>query len=123
MEFALITFSDPKYLRVYRNRTGWDLPILIDRERSVYRQFGYGRGSVRRVYGIRALRRYVEIFWQRGVRDYHRSTEDPLQLGGNAVIDPDGVASWIYRGEGPDDRPTVEDLLAAVEQAGSDNRT
>ncbi len=117
VEVALITFSDPKYLRAYRGRTGWDRPILVDTDRSVYRQFGYDRGSVWRVYGWRVLRRYAQIFRRDGFGDYEKATEDTLQLGGNAVIDPGGATSWVYRGAGPDDRPSVDELIERVEQA------
>ncbi len=117
VEFALTTFSDPKYLPAYRRRTGWDLPILIDADRTVYRQFGYGRGSLWRVYGFRVVRRYAEIFRRRGFGDYRIATEDTLQLGGNVVIDGTGVAAWVYRGAGPDDRPTVDEILDQVNRA------
>jgi hypothetical protein len=117
VELALVTFSDPKYLRAYRGRTGWDEPILIDADRSVYRQFGYGRGAPWRVYGWRALRRYAQIFRGEGFGGYEKATEDTLQLGGNAVIDPDGATSWVFKGAGPDDRPSVDELIDRVEAA------
>lgn len=117
VELVLTTFSDPKYLRAYRRRTGWDLPILIDADRRVYQQFGYGRGSLWRVYGLRVLRQYAQIFRRRGFGDYRIATEDTLQLGGNVVIDGTGVVAWVYRGAGPDDRPTVDEILDRVNQA------
>ena len=119
VEFALITFSDPKYLRAYRAGTGWTHPILIDVDRVSYRQFGYDRGSVLRVYGWSVLRRYWRILRRDGLRAYRLATEDTLQLGGNVVIGPDGAVSWVYRGEGPDDRPATELLIAEVEKARS----
>jgi hypothetical protein len=117
VDVALITFSDPKYLRSYRHRTGWHHPVLIDTERTVYRQFGYKRGSQWRVYGWKALRQYASIIRRDGVGVLDRATEDTLQLGGNAVIGPDGTTTWIYRGAGPDDRPTFDEILAEVRRA------
>ncbi len=112
-----MTFSDPKYLRAYRARTGWPYPILVDVERTLYRRFGYGRGSLGRVYGWAVLRRYWRILRRDGLRAYHLATEDTLQLGGNVVIGPDGLVSWVYRGSGPDDRPPPEQIIAEVEKA------
>ena len=122
VEFALVTFSDPKYLRAYRARTGWTHTILVDESRDLYRRFGYGRGPVRRVYAWAVLRQYWRIFRRDGFGDYQAATEDTLQLGGNAVIGPNGAISWIYRGHGPDDRPSVRTILLEVEKARSHHR-
>ncbi len=115
--FALITFSDPKYLRAYRQRTGWHQPILTDHDRSIYRLFDYGRGSVWRVYGWKVIKRYATLLRNRSVGPLERATEDTLQLGGDVVIAPDGSVQWIYHGEGPDDRPTVDNLISQVRKA------
>ncbi|NNF53752.1 MAG: hypothetical protein HKN03_04830 [Acidimicrobiales bacterium] len=117
VEFALITFSDPKYLRAYRQRTGWDLPILTDADRAIYRMFDYGRGSVWRVYGWKVIRQYVMLLRSRSLGRMEKATEDTLQLGGNVVIAPDGSVQWVYRGAGPDDRPTVDELISQVQEA------
>ncbi len=114
VDFALLTFSDPKYLRAYRSRTGWQHPILTDADLNVYHQFGYERGSVWRVWGWRVFRRYFQIIRKEGFGGLTKTTEDTLQLGGNAVIGPDGSAAWIYHGAGPDDRPSVDTLIAQV---------
>jgi hypothetical protein len=39
---------------------------------------------------------------------------DPRQLGGDAVVDRDGRVSYIFRGTGPNDRPAIADLIAAI---------
>jgi len=120
VDFALVTFSDPKYLRAYRNRTGWEYPILTDQDLTVYHQFDYQRGSVWRVWGWRVFLRYASIIRKDGfgaLRNASSTKEDTLQLGGNAVIDAQGLATWIYRGAGPDDRPTVDELLLQVKAA------
>ena len=117
VELALVTFTDPKYLRAYRRRTGWNHSILIDQDLSTYRQFGYGRGSMWRIYGWRALQRYYSILRRDGLGTLERATEDTLQLGGNVVIGPEGTTSWVYRGAGPDDRPSFDRLLTEVQRA------
>lgn len=121
--FALITFSDPKYLRAYRQRTGWDLPILTDADRSVYRMFDYRRGSVWRVWGWKVIKRYVTLLRSGRVGRMEKATEDTLQLGGNVVIAPDGSVQWVYRGAGPDDRPSVDDIISQVQQARESAKT
>jgi hypothetical protein len=44
-----------------------------------------------------------------------RPTEDTLQLGGDFVIGRDGTLVYGFWGEGPDDRPTVDQLFDAVQ--------
>ena len=69
-----------------------------------------------RVWGWKAGRRYVEIFRESGFGGLRAPTEDTLQLGGDFVIAPDGTLAWGFWGEGPDDRPSVDDLVRAVQQ-------
>ena len=44
-------------------------------------------------------------------------TEDALQLGGDFVIGVDGALVWGHWSDGPDDRPAVDELIAAVAAA------
>ena len=114
-EVVLITFTDPAQLIDYQSINDLPFTILVDHDRHTYTAFGLGRGSVRRVWGWRAFRRYVEIIGNRGLAGVGRPTEDTLQLGGDFVIGPDGVLAWGYWGEGPDDRPSVDELIAATD--------
>ena len=121
-EVVLVTFTDAESLVDYRRRNDVRYRVLIDPDRAAYVAFGFGRGSVGRVWGRRALGRYVELY-RRARRDgvsfrLKRPTEDTLQLGGDVVIGPDGRLAWIFRGAGPDDRPPVDDLVAAAAAAG-----
>lgn len=71
----------------YRSRNHVRLPILLDPDRSAYRAFGLDRGSVARVWGL------------------------------DFVVGPDGKLVWGFWGQGPDDRPDVDELIEAVENA------
>lgn len=124
---VLITFTDAQNLDGYRMANELPFPILMDTDRSAYRAFGLGRGSVGRVYGHRAAVRYLQIFRDAyrsgGVPDRHtvkrlagviRPTEDPLQLGGDFLVGPDGRLAYGFWGRGPDDRPNVDELVGAI---------
>lgn len=111
---ALVTFSTPARARDHRDRLELPFPVLVDPDRSVYRAYGLGRGSVGRVWGGRTLRRYAEIVARGGVAGLRRPSEDTLQLGGDFVIAPDGTLAWGFWSEGPDDRPTVDELVDVV---------
>jgi hypothetical protein len=111
-EVVVVTFARQRVLAGYRTRYVAPLTVLSDETRGTYRAFGFGRGSVRRVWGWRALRRYAQLV--RSGRHDVGIGGDTLQLGGNVVIDRQGRVAWLFRGTGPDDRPTVDELVTVV---------
>lgn len=114
VDVVLVTFTDPSNLDWYRSVNELSFPILIDEDRSAYRAFGLGRGSVARVWGWRMLKRYAEIARTDGLRNLRSPSEDTLQLGGDFVIGPDGRLVYGFWGAGPDDRPLVDELIDAA---------
>ena len=115
-DVALITFSDPRQLDPYQDIHGLPFPILVDRDRSAYRAYGLGRGSLGRVWGWSTLRGYVGILGETGLGRLSRATEDTRQLGGDFVIAADGTLAWGFWSSGPADRPSVDELIV---QAGA----
>ena len=111
---ALITFTDARNLTAYTKRNELPFPVLVDPDRSTYRAFGLGRGTVWRVWGIKAAMRYLQILRTDGLSGLRRPTEDTLQLGGDFIISPDGTLAYGFWGDGPDDRPSVDQLVDAV---------
>jgi hypothetical protein len=116
-DVVLVTFTDPTNLVGYQTKHQFPFPVLTDPTRAVYQAYGFPRGSVWRVYGWKVVRKYLEIFRESGFRRLDRATEDTLQLGGDVVIDAQGNLAWGFWGDGPDDRPSVDDLVAAVRSA------
>jgi peroxiredoxin len=116
-EVVLITFTDIISLTEYQWSNELPYPVLTDPRRETYRAYGLGRGSVRRVWGTRATKRYIELVRESGLGALRKPTEDTLQLGGDFVIGPDGNLAWGFWGDGPDDRPSVDDLVIAVRDA------
>jgi hypothetical protein len=46
-----------------------------------------------------------------------REGQDLLQLGGDAIVDPDGSVRWLHLSTQPDDRPTIEELQHQMHRA------
>ena len=113
-EVVLVTFTEPATLVAYRERNALPFVVGTDPDRTAYRAYGLGRGSITRVWGWQAARRYVQILTRSGLRAWRRPIEDTLQLGGDFVVGPDGTLSYGFWGRGPDDRPSVDELIAAV---------
>lgn len=111
-------FTTAENLTSYQSDNELPFPVLTDPGRVSYRRFGLDRGSVARIWGLRAGRRYLDILrasGRSGLARLTRPTEDPLQLGGDFVIGPDGTLRYGFWGAGPDDRPPVDDLIRAAQ--------
>jgi hypothetical protein len=112
---VLITFARQRNLQGFRHRLGILYPVLADETRAAYRAYGLGRGPWWRIWGFRTLRTYGRLL-RSGAR-LSRPTEDTLQLGGDFVVNSHGVLAYTYRSRSPDDRPSIDDLIAAVRSA------
>lgn len=121
VEVALITFAAADRLADYTSRTMLPYTVLRDPSRVSYRAYGLGRATLARVWGLRAGKRYLELFRENRLRGLGRPTDDTRQLGGDFVIAPDGTLAWGFWGQGPEDRPSVDDLVRAVSHARGDS--
>ena len=111
----VITFTDdPTRLAAYRTHLGIDFPVVADVDRVLYRRFGAGRGSLRRVWSPGTLVMYARLL-RRG-RRLHTPTEDTRQLGADAVIDRDGRLHRLWLPPGPDTRPHIDEIIVAVHE-------
>jgi len=109
---VVISFSAPEHVAAYHRDQLAPLTVLVDADRHAYRAYGLGRGSVWKVWGPRSWWAYAKLI-RRGHR-FQRPTEDTLQLGGDFVVGRDGRIVYAFRSDDPDDRPPVDDLVAAV---------
>lgn len=113
-EVVVVTFANPRVLRGYRKRFADPFTVVSDEERLTYQALGFGRGAFWRVWGWKAAKKYVGLLRRGHKLEKGEPQADTRQLGGNALIDRDGRLAWIYAGAGPDDRPSVDELVAAV---------
>ena len=114
----VVGFARPELLAAYERELGLDLPLYGDPQRALYRALGFGRASVARVWlDPRVWTRYARLV-ARGRRP-RRPEQDTLQLGGDAVFDADARLRWRYAGRGPEDRPSVDELIAALNRAAA----
>jgi hypothetical protein len=90
-------------------------PVLIDRERVAYRAWGLRRASRLQLARLGWVLGYARMV-ARGGR-LARPGHDVLQLGGDFVIDRDGVVVLAHPQSGFDDRPPAGVLVRALEAA------
>ena len=96
----------------YMRETELQWPLLVDRERTLYKAYGMERGEAWDLYGPPAIWTYLKLLG-RG-RRLRRSGSDVEQLGGDVLVDPEGIVRLHHVGAGPADRPEVSVLLEAV---------
>jgi peroxiredoxin len=114
---VVIAFSAPEHVAAYQRERLAPLTVLIDRQCVAYRAYGLGRGAVWRVWGPKVWWAYLRLI--RSGRRFRWPTDDTLQLGGDFVVGRDGRLQYVFRSADPDDRPSVDDLVAAVRRTGS----
>jgi peroxiredoxin len=92
-----------------------DWPCLADEGLAVYRAYGLGRLSWWRTFTPASLLGYVK-FWRQG-RPMPNPRADIYQAGGDFVVDPGGRLALVHPGRDPHDRPSVDQIIAAIDRA------
>lgn len=110
---VVVGFSPPPAMAELARYLDLPGPILSDEERALYRLLDLRRGSLLGVYSWGTLRRYALALARR--RPLHLPVEDTRQLGADAIV-AQGRVVRLYRPRSPDDRPSVDMILAAIRQ-------
>ena len=86
--------------------------VLLDRDRSVYKAYGLERSYWR----SRNLKTRLYYFkaWIAGKKAHDAHGDDTSQLGGDFIVDKNGLLRLIYPSHDPTDRPSVDDLLKVL---------
>lgn len=107
-QVVAISFGTPYWAQAWLQETEAPFPLLLDPSHESYRAFGLMSSRWRALsprtllYYFRAMRSGEEILDSRG---------DIKQLGGNFIVDRDGIVRFSYASKEPVDRPEVEMLL------------
>lgn len=112
----VVTFEPPSGARAYVAETKTRWPVLSDESRSLYREYGMGRARWRHLLGPSAMLAYARELMRGHLPRWPAG--DPLQQGGDVLIDPGGIVRLVHVGAGPGHRPPVERLIEARRAAG-----
>lgn len=109
----IISFGKKDGAERWLETSGCSFPMYLDRERNLYQKFSLPK-SMKQVWTIKSMTHYAE--YVRQGRKFFNSEEgdDPHQLGGDFVVNKNGVVRFIYRSKSPMDRPALDDLLAVL---------
>ena len=112
----VVSFDAARRVGGYCRRHALPFACLVDEARSVYRAYGFVRASWLRLLTPRTLAPYIRhAFMTRGL-PAGDAGQDKQQLGGHVVVDPAGRVALAHPSDAPTDRPTVEELLAAIDR-------
>ena len=115
VKVAVVTFEIQPNAQSYARDFGLKWPLLVDESRTLYAAYGMEQGDVWHVYGPAAWWAYAKLL-SRGRRP-RRPQGDTRQLGGDVLIDREGVVRLHHVGSGPADRPTVSSILDVIRRA------
>jgi hypothetical protein len=120
VQVLVVGFSPPEALTGLRRHLSLPWPILSDEPRELYRRLGVSRTGWRHVYTPGTLAQYGRALLSG--RALHRPVEDTRQLGADVIL-VDGTVTMVYRASSPDDRPTADLLLEALDSGQRRERT
>ncbi len=107
-DIVVISFGTEYWAQVWLEETDVPFPLLLDPQHVAYQVYGLER-SLSRSWGLKTMGRYARLLtsgrrW-RGIKG------DSSQLGGDFIVDTQGIVRLAYRSHDPTDRPPVEMLL------------
>lgn len=109
---AVVTFDSGPIVETWVRQTEFEWPLLLDTKRDLYRTYGMLRGRAWDLYGPPAIWAYLKLM-ARG-RWLRRPGSDVTQLGGDVLVDPEGVVRLHHVGSGPADRPSISSIVDRV---------
>ena len=111
-EIAAIGMGRPDMAAYFKEQFEIPFRLLVDQDQATYRAVEIRRGNQWEVAGPHVWLRYAKgLLTGKGVSF---PKQDPLQMGGVAVVETDGKVLFMHRGETSADNAPVEKLLEAL---------
>jgi peroxiredoxin len=109
----IISFGTFPAVQKWLEDTCPNFTVLIDKDRSLYKAYGLNR-SYWRSRNLRTRWHYFKAWLQGKKSKTYAEHEDTSQLGGDFIIDKNGIIQFAYPSHDPTDRPVVESLLEVL---------
>ena len=116
---VVISFGSTFGAQAWLDETRWIEPaeidarftLLLDPSRAAYTAYGL-EYSLARSWRPRVWLEYARLMLSG--RKWRGIQGDSGQLGGDFIVDSNGIIRFVYRSDDPTDRPSVDDLLAVL---------
>ena len=110
-DLGLVVVSQAKAPALAAEQASKAYPVVGDPTRALYRAAGLERVAVWRFFDPRVLAYYAWAGLNRPRLRMPSAGEDPLQTGGDFVLDRAGGVVYARVSRDPSDRPAVADVL------------
>lgn len=115
-----VTYFEEGFIVQQYQEQGLNLPadifartrFVADPTRDVYRAYGLGHTTPDKVFGFKILRQYAR--WKQQGKPIRKTADDPMQRGGNFVVNRQGVLTLSHTGYDQSERPSPAEILAAL---------
>lgn len=111
-DVKVVTFDSAEMARAYRIKFGLDWPLLLDTDYKLYRNYTMGKGSWWALGSPQRVVRYLADIFSGSIPG--KKGKDIRQLGGDIVIDPEGIIRLFHPSQNPHDRPTANEIIELV---------
>ena len=111
---VVVSFAELEMLIPYLEYHEWPFTFLTDPERKLYQAFDLKQLAWRKVFSPATLKLYLKLF-RKGLHLEDYGKEDIYQTGGDFLLDRAGNVLFAHRSEDPSDRPSVANLLKAID--------
>ena len=106
-----VSFDTVYWSNVWLQETKSPFPFLVDAERAAYRAYGL-ESSTLRAWSVANLWYYAKAIAQK--RETYGKRGNTNQLGGDFIIDANGIIQLAHPSWEPTDRPSIEKILAVL---------
>ena len=117
MKVVVVTFEVGSAAQAYVRDTNLSWPMIVDETRALYSAYGMERGSWWKIYGPGPWWVYAKLLLKG--RRLRRPRGNFDQLGGDVLIDPEGIVRLHHVGSGPADRPSVRTIIDVIRELQS----
>ncbi len=109
----MISFGTPYWANVWLEETDSPYPLFLDAELKAYHLYGL-RHSRLRAWSPRTLLYYARAWW-RG-EPFKPGRGDAHQLGGDFIVDPQGILRLSHPSRDPTDRPRLAQIITLLRE-------
>lgn len=111
----VISFEAQRRVRGFARRHRLPFACLLDESRATYRAYGLGRRSWLDLLSPKTLAPYVRLALTGRGLPRAEGDQDVHQMGGDFVVGPGGRLALVHASDDPNDRPSIDSLLAAID--------
>jgi alkyl hydroperoxide reductase subunit AhpC len=110
-DVVAISFGAEQWARAWIEKTRSPFPVLLDPTLKAYQAYGLERSALRS-WGVKTLWYYARALVQ-GEKLLEKRG-DTHQLGGDFIVDANGLIQLAYPSRDPTDRPSTSELFAVL---------